>query len=390
MTRSIMTNCMPDGNKEDLSELEDVFICDATAHMADITSDNYYSTRFAESTSEMVWGLTQAMPEEYQPTKESYIRNYDIDEMANMLFRESYTDFAGMHGVADTSYRKELAPVDKVARFKSKYPDRCRAYVGIDPLVEDGNHPAYEESDIIDELDRRIEHVGAEGIKLYPTHFEEDGSYEGFDLVELDRGEEIIERILDHGIDNISLHKSIPAGATPLDDYDPRVVSDLATSYPEINWEIVHGGITFPEEVSMMVGNFDNIFVNLGITSMFAVQGPERFKNIMAGILQAGGRAAIDQIIWSTETAIIHPQPMIEAFWQLDMSGLSGWYGEITITQEDKKKILGENWAKMRGESVDELEEEFSDDRFDRGELKRPFSTTDFEAANPAVAGADD
>jgi predicted TIM-barrel fold metal-dependent hydrolase len=381
---------MSETDNADRSELGEVFICDATAHMADITPENYYSTRFAESTSEMVWGLAQAMPPAYQPTKESYIRDYSADETANMLFRESYTDFAGMHGVADTSYRKELSPVDKVAEFKKKYPDRCRAYVGIDPLVEDGDHPAYEESDIIDELDRRIELVGAEGIKLYPTHFEEDGSYDGFDLVELDRGDEIIERIIEHGIDNISLHKSIPAGATPLNDYDPRVVSDLATRYPEINWEIVHGGITFPEEVSMMVGNFDNIFVNLGITSIFAMEGEKRFKDIIGGILQAGGRDAIDQIIWSTETAIIHPQPMIEAFWDLDMSGLEGWYGEVTVTQEDKKKIFGENWARMRGESVDELEEAFSNDEFDRDEIKPPFSTTDFKAANPAPAGADD
>jgi predicted TIM-barrel fold metal-dependent hydrolase len=374
---------------QDLEELEDVFIVDATAHMTDITSDNYYNTRFASSTSDMVWGLTQAMPPEYQPTQESYIRDMEVDEVANMLYRESYTDYAGMHGVADTSYARELAPIDKVAEFKDKYPQRCFCYVGIDPLVKDADHPAYEEPDIIDELDRRIELVDADGIKLYPTHFEKDG-YEGWDLREHERGYEIIERAKEHGIDTVSLHKSIPAGATPLSDYDPRVVSDLAADFPDINWEIVHGGITFPEEVSMMVGNFDNIYVNLGITSIFAHTSPGRFKDILGGILQAGGRDAISQITWSTETAIVHPQPLIEAFWELDLTGLEGWFGSVDITQEDKERILGENWAEMRGEDVDDLRSRFEDDEFSDAEVSAPFSTTKFEPANPTAMEADD
>lgn len=364
-----------------MSDLDEVFIMDGPIHAMNLREDNTYNQQFADALRSQIRGFVERLPSNYRPTPDSMIRDVGVDETANLLFRETHTDFGVFHSIANTAMKDGFCSVEKAKTVKDRYPARFLRLVGVDPLVIDGNHPAYQEDDTLAELERRIEYADADAVKVYPVHYEPD-SITGWTVDDPNLAYPIWERALELGIDTISVHRSIPVGRTPPEMLDPRDVGDAAANFPELDFEIVHGGVTFPEDVSLMLATYDNIYVNLSITSLFSATGPERFKQIMAGLLQAGKEAIIDQINWGTDCSIIHPEPLLEAFWQMDLTGLDGMYGTIHITQRDKAKILGENPARMYGLDIDEIRDQIDGDEFSTQEsLAEPFSTTNFERA---------
>lgn len=362
-----------------MKALEDVFVIDGPIHAMNLSQENSYNQQFADGLREQIRGFTERFPREYRPTPDSMIRDIGVDETANLLFRETMTDFGIFHSIANTAMKDGFCSVEKAREIDEKYSNRFLTLVGVDPLVTDGNHPAYEESNPVDEITRRIDYANADAIKVYPVHYEPD-SIEGWTMDDPELAHPIWERAIELGIDTISLHRSIPVGRTPPHMLDPRDVGDVAASFPELDFEIVHGGVTFPEDVSLMLATYDNIYANLSITSLFAATGPERFKQILAGLLQAGKESVIDRINWGTDCSITHPQPLLEAFWEMDLTGLDGMYGTIDVTQEDKEKILGKNAARLYGVDIEDLRDQIRDDAFsDQEGLAEPYSTTNFE-----------
>lgn len=61
---------------------------------------------------------------------------------------------------------------------------------------------------------------------------------------------------------------------------------------------------------------------------------------------------------------------------------MEGFAGPFQITQEDKKKILGENWAEAHGFDIDELKATMKDDEYSNIEMADKWQSTGFEVAN--------
>lgn len=359
--------------------LDDVFIIDGPIHAMNLSAENLYNERYGEAMRDMIPGLVERVPRAYRPTAESVLRDMGAVETATMLLRESHTDFGVFHSIANTAFNDGFCSVEKAKTIKERFPTRFLTLVGVDPLVTDGEHPAYEESDPVEEITRRVEYADADAIKVYPVHYDRE-NVTGWTVDDPEVAYPIWERAIDLGIDTISVHRSYPIGRTPPDMLDPRDVGDAAANFPELDFEIVHGGITFPEDVSMMLSTYPNVYANLGITSLFALTSPDRFRQIMAGLLQAGKETTIEKITWGTECSLLHPQPLLEAFWELDLTGLTGMFGTVDVTQADKEKILAENVARLYGLDLNALKAQVRDDEFsDQDGLAEPFSTTNFE-----------
>ena len=80
---------------------------------------------------------------------------------------------------------------------------------------------------------------------------------------------------------------------------------------------------------------------------------PWQFQDYMGRLLRDVGS---DRIIWGSEAPLFgNPQPVIEWFWNMQIDPeLQDHYGYPEITEYDKRKILGENQARLFGVNVED------------------------------------
>jgi hypothetical protein len=78
---------------------------------------------------------------------------------------------------------------------------------------------------------------------------------------------------------------------------------------------------------------------------------PWQFKVYMGRLLRDVGS---ERIIWGSEAPLLgSPQPVIEWFWKMQIDReLQERYGYPEITETDKRRILGENQARLFGVEV--------------------------------------
>ncbi len=147
-----------------------------------------------------------------------------------------------------------------------------------------------------------------------------------------------------------------------------------------MNFEIVHAGFAFVEE-TVRIACFPNVYLNLEGTSAFLGVAPKRFADVMGRFLlgSVNEPGAEDRILWATGTILVHPQPLLDLFWKFKMpEDLMEGYGYPEMTREIKRKILGENWARMHGLDLKKLASEIPNDEARRtqlaGKLAEPWS----------------
>jgi predicted TIM-barrel fold metal-dependent hydrolase len=118
-------------------------------------------------------------------------------------------------------------------------------------------------------------------------------------------------------------------------------------AFPDLVFQIVHGGFAFLEETALQLSYYRNAAVVLEGASAFIVNAPLRFAEILARFLMAG---AADRIIWGTGCTALHPQPLLEAFWNFELpEALVEGYGLPPMSRRLKQAILGGNIARILG-----------------------------------------
>ena len=115
----------------------------------------------------------------------------------------------------------------------------------------------------------------------------------------------------------------------------------------------MHGDFAFLDETAHQVGRFPNAYVTLEATASLLAKAPERFSLIVAALLAMG---AEDRILWGTGAALAHPQPLLERFWNLEFSPeILAMTGSPPLTKDIKRKILGENAARLHDIDLGDL-----------------------------------
>ena len=79
-----------------------------------------------------------------------------------------------------------------------------------------------------------------------------------------------------------------------MEPYEVGDVDEAAASFPDLNFEIVHGGLTFARETGWQIARFDNVYVNLELTGGMAPSALESSVQSMRDRLWPGGKAAVD------------------------------------------------------------------------------------------------
>ena len=246
--------------------------------------------------------------------------------------------------------------------MRELWPNRTMLYGGVSPTRVDA----------IDRIDELVDVYAVNGVKFYP-HDLIDGRISALDLGDVDKIFPVLQRVQDRGIKVIGVHKAMPLGRGPIGPLKMDDIQHAAHAFPDLTFEIVHGGVAFVEETSVLMQSYANVVVNLEVTSGFAKVAPRRFAEAMATFLSVPFGA--DRIIWGTGCDLAHPRPLIEAFWNFEMPEdlLEGW-GVPPLTQEAKKKILGANFLRIHGIDPDDVRKRVAGDEFDTDELLEPWS----------------
>lgn len=314
-------------------------------------------------------------PEEYYMSEAQFFKEHDPEELSRVMFVESDVDFTIHHSLPIIDFfRDGMAGSENGRRFRELNPDRVAIYEAINPL-SDGAMERMEYA--VDELD-------ADGIKLYPARYRN-----GQDLrVALNdsAGRPILDKAVELGVETVAVHKALPIGPTRTDFYKLDDVDDVADDYPELNFEIVHAGLAFLEETVYLLAKHPNVYANFEITGSLVLVQPRKFAKVLGELLLWAGP---DRILFASGCVLTHPQPIIEAFWDFQFSEeLQAEYGYPPLTDEVKRKILGENALRMLGKDPEAVRRAVEGDRWaeekaDLDERPDPWSSVSATGARP-------
>ena len=333
------------------------FVIDGVAHAFDNRVENCiggaYAERIVRNNFDFQWTM---LPRQYALDHDEYYIEMTADMLASCLFAESDTDVAVYHPLPTWGVFRDFSPIDVGLDVKTRWPGRMLVYGAVSPL---------EGTKASEDLDQQVREWGVDAIKLYPVDII-DGNMRSFSMADDKVAYPIFEQCRALGVRTIAIHKALPLGTAPVDAFRPDDVDYAARDFPDLNFEIVHGGFAFLDETAFQVARFDNIYINLEATGHLLCRQPEAFARILGSLIFQGGA---DKIVWATgASGTGHPQPVLEAFDRFVMpESLKSGYGYSDVTDATKADILANNFARMHGLSVEDMAAGIADDDFERG-----------------------
>jgi uncharacterized protein len=352
--------------------IDGVFVIDATVHGFNFAKDNH-KYPFLEDVVRGLHSGGQAMyaamgTKDYSLTFEQYRDNFQLQPrlMQEVMFAESQTDYAVYHGVPMYGLFGDGSSHISVAEAIVKdLPHRMSIYADLSPNHE--NADAY-----IASFKSRKNIIG---VKFYPADFING------EIVEIRLDDEknvfpLLEKVRAAGIKVVAVHKAVPFGHIPRALYDVNDMAPAIEAFPDLTFEIVHGGFAFVEETVELLERYSNVVINLESTPIMAMVAPNKFADLMAPFISMG---AIDRVFYGTGATAMHPRPVLESFWHFKMPR-----GFPKLTDEMKAGVLGANFAQMHGWNIESMKAACAADTFGlEKNLQAPW--TYVRAAMPAT-----
>jgi predicted TIM-barrel fold metal-dependent hydrolase len=316
------------------------FVVDAVVHGYNFAPENRIGGKYSDGTATALGGAHTAWspsPEWALPPGRIVEEPISAELLGSALFRESQTDACIYHETPHWGLFKDGgSPLTVGKRMRELWPTRVAIYGGVSPW----------QPDAIEVVDRLVDEDGAVALKLYPLDLV-DGKLTSLRMDD----EKLLYPLLEHakskGIRTIGIHKAVPYGPVPLEPFRMDDLDGALVDFPDLTFEVVHGGLAFVEETCSQLSRFPNVVVNLEGTTGLINVAPRRFLEVLGQMLMYGGG---DRIVWATGCALLHPRPLIEAFWKLEMpADLIAGYGLPQLTPEIKRAILGENFLRLSG-----------------------------------------
>ncbi len=339
--------------------IDGAFVIDAVTHGYNVSPENFASggasKKFAAMAYPLIHEALSPRDPKWRLTREQFERKADPEMLAWCLFGESQTDFGVYHAPAMFGIFKDGgSPIDVGLEVARLAPGRMMMYGSVRPWDVEAAK---------DEIDRQVTELGVTGLKLYPNDLWE-GRLASFRLNDERLAFPIFEHARKRGIRSIAIHKAIVFGPAPLSDYRLDDVEPAALAFRDLNFEIVHGGWAFLEDTALLAQCYPNVWVNLEGGSAFLNVAPLRFAHLIGSMLTAH---AEDRVLWATGAMAAHPRPMLERFWDFQIPvELQEGYGYPPLTGEIKRKILGENFARLHGLDLGLLQARVADDTWER------------------------
>jgi len=103
-----------------------MFVLDGVAHAFDMSPANFANPRYCEGLNGLQSALFGSQPPGYDLEPVKTIRDWSVDDTANLLFRESHTDVAIFHPVPIFFYKDGLSGFHKALEATRRWPNRSR------------------------------------------------------------------------------------------------------------------------------------------------------------------------------------------------------------------------------------------------------------------------
>jgi predicted TIM-barrel fold metal-dependent hydrolase len=298
-------------------------------------------------------------------TEEEYLTDFPIYACAHAVLAESDCDMGILHSLPNLGFTAgPVSDLHKMAAIRDRWPDRFLLYGTLD---------TYDVNKAIKQLEYQVNELRIDGLKFYAAIFY-DREVRQWRMDDPNYAIPILEAAHELGIRNVAVYKATPFGA-PVDYYKIGDMETPITRFPKINFQMVHAGYAFIEEMRIYMHSYKNFYANLESTLTFASTKPRLFAEVIGAMLFWG---SADQILFASGLNILHPRPALEALVNFEMPrDLIEGRGYPELTPEIRRKILGENAARLHGINPAEKLAKIKDDEFavaKRDGLRLPWS----------------
>ena len=323
----------------------DVLVFDGVAHPFNFDPQNALGKPGAMF-NQHLYAFHQVLTPASEPklAAEQFLRRWEPDEISRMVFEESDTDMLVAMPLPLTDlFRDGLSPWQRCVELAQQNPERTVFWGTVNPL---------EGRKALDEMEVQVKEYGARAFKFYNVRYDYGEPFP-WRMDDPKVAFPVYEKALELGINLIGVHKGVPLGPQPVEATQTWDMDGAAANFPDINFVIFHVGLPFIDETCWQLVRYPNLYASIAATVNFVVRSPRQFAEWLGKLLFWAGE---DKIIYGSEAPIWHPKWALDAFWNFEIpQDLVDGYGYPPLTGQAKRKILGENLARLHGMDVDTL-----------------------------------
>ncbi len=323
----------------------DAFVFDGVAHVFNFDKKNALSSA-GEMFIDHLYAFHQVLTPEGQTvlSPDEYLRQWTPSDIHEMVFDHSDTDMLVAQPLPLTDlFRDGLSPWEECAQLASRDPDRTIFWGSVNPL---------EGRKALELMEIQVREFGAKAFKFYNVRYDYGSPYP-WRMDDPQIAFPAFEKAQELGINLIGVHKGVPLGPQPIEAVQTWDMDGAAANFPDINFVIFHVGLPFIDEVCWQLIRYPNLYASIAATLNFIVRAPRQFAENIGKLLFWCGE---DKIIYGSEAPIWQPQWALEAFWNFQIpQDLVEGYGYPQLTEQAKRKILGENLLRLHGMDLDDV-----------------------------------
>jgi uncharacterized protein len=324
--------------------IDDAFVFDGVAHVFNFDERNAFGGP-GQMFSNHLYAFHAALTPEGETVMppEAFLHEWSIDEIDEMVFGNSDTDMLVAMPLPLTDiYRDGLSPWEKCAELARKRPDRTVFWGSVNPL---------EGRRALDLMEVQVKEYGAKAFKFYNVRYD-SGEPFPWRMDDPKIAFPVFEKAQELGVNLIGVHKGVPLGPQPIEATQTYDMDGAAANFPDLNFVIFHVGLPFLDEVCWQLIRYPNLYASIAATVNFVARAPRQFAETLGKLLFWCGE---DKIVYGSEAPIWQPQWALRAFRDFEIpQDLQDGYGYPALTDQAKRKILGENLLKLHGMDVDE------------------------------------
>jgi predicted TIM-barrel fold metal-dependent hydrolase len=321
----------------------DAFVFDGVAHPFNFTEKNVYD-RAGEMFRQHLYAFHQVLTPDTEPklSAEQYLKDWTPADIHEMVFDHSDTDMLVAMPLPLTDlFRDGLSPWEDCAELASRDPERIVFWGSVNPL---------EGRRALDLMERQVGEFGAKAFKFYNVRYDYGAPFP-WRMDDPRIAFPVFEKAQELGIDLIGVHKGVPLGPQPVEATQTWDMDGAAAAFPDLNFVIFHVGLPFLDETCWQLIRHPNLYASIAATLNFIVRSPRMFAEILGKLLFWCGE---DKIVYGSEAPIWQPQWALNAFRDFSIpQDLCEGYGYPQLTDQAKRKILGENLLRLHGMDVD-------------------------------------
>ncbi len=233
-----------------------------------------------------------------------------------------------------TGYSSRWVSNGEMGRVAETHPDRFIYQPNVSPIKHRGVENASWE------LEYWVKEKGARIFKFYPP---EDTYINDPDLWPFYKKAEELRIVLD-------IHTGfswVPPGKSKY--ALPLLLDDVARDFPELKIVAFHMGYPYCADLNMVALGHPTVYPCLSLLVPWALSAPRKFARIIGEALRFVGP---ERIIWGTDYAGFGAQiaAAVKGFRDFQIpKDMQEGYGYPEITDDDRRKIFGENLARLIG-----------------------------------------